>query len=72
MPDRVVGAGWSEQVTGNAWTPTATVAPPQNAIVEVWWMSQICKGRYNATAQEWIGVDGVVMAGVTHWRVIRE
>ena len=72
MPDRVVGAGWTEQVAGNAWTPTATVAPPQNSIVEVWWMSQIVKGRYNHTAQEWIGLDGVVMAGVTHWRVIRE
>ena len=72
MPDRVVGAGWTEQVSGNAWTPTATVAPPKDAIVEVWWLSQIVKGRYNQTAQEWIGLDGVVMAGVTHWRMIRE
>lgn len=68
----VVGAGWTDQVGRMGWTPTATVAPPQNAVVEVWWMSQVHKARYNATAQEWVGLDGYVMSGVTHWRVIRE
>ncbi len=68
----VVGAGWTGQVGRMCWTPTATVAPPQNAVVEVWWMSQVVRGRYNATAQEWIGLDGVVMAGVTHWRRIEQ
>ena len=72
MAGRVVGAGWAEMAMSNEWTPTASVASPHNAIVEVWWMSQTVKGRYNPTAQEWIGLDGIVMVGVTHWRMIRE
>ncbi len=67
----VVGAGWTDQVGRLGWTPTNTVAPPHDAIVEVWWMSQIRKARYNTTMQKWIGLDGYVMAGVTHWRTIR-
>ena len=68
----VVGAGWTSQVGRMGWTPTATVAPPHDAVVEVWWMSQVVRGRYNAAAQQWIGLDGYVMSGVTHWRRIEQ
>lgn len=72
MPDRVVGAGWTEIVSGNEWIPMMSVMPPGNRLVEVLWMGQICRGQYDISAKTWTNLDGVVMLGITHWREIRE
>lgn len=72
MPDRAVGAGWTEIVLGNEWNPMVTVMPPSDRVVEVWWMGQVWRGRYDRECGTWKNLDGVVMTGVTHWREIRE
>ena len=72
MPHKNVGAGWTEQAFANLWNPTQSVAPRNNRLVEVMWNGQVCRGAYDATSLTWTNEHGVVMAGVTHWREIRE
>lgn len=72
MPEKVVGAGWTEQIHASPWTPITSGLPSDKVLVEVWWLNSVQKAAYDHQAHEWRSQRGTLLDGITHWRVIRE